>query len=185
MVSQRAKAARGMSPGIDYFCPEGQSSLWKAAVMRALAGRRSTAVMVQVASDVDKSGKPGFTINSLHCPHSNVIGPNLAAACSDGCLRLLSASGSVETTADGAHAGAVIQVRWNHAGTALATGGEDGSVKTWSASGMLRATVAAGDTPVYALAWSPDSSLVCVLAGTWHDCSMNALCVCVRQEATV
>ena len=40
------------------------------------------------------------------------------------------------------------------------TGGEDGAVKIWSRSGMLRSTLVQSASPVYALAWSPDSSQV-------------------------
>jgi intraflagellar transport protein 80 len=84
----------------------------------------------------------------------------IAAACADGCLRLMTNSGKVEKVGAGGHSGAITQVRWNHTGTEIATGGEDGAVKTWSSVGMVRATVAHGDTPIYSLAWSPDSTMV-------------------------
>jgi hypothetical protein len=38
--------------------------------------------------------------------------------------------------------GAVTSGRWSHDGVALVTTGEDGAVKTWSRSGMLRTTLA-------------------------------------------
>ena len=50
--------------------------------------------------------------------------------------------------------------RWSHDGAGIVTGGEDGAVKIWSRSGMLRSTLAHNTMPVYALAWSPDSSQV-------------------------
>ena len=78
-------------------------------------------------------------------------------------MRLISYSGRVEKITDAAHDGCVVCVRWNRNGTAVATGGEDGALKTWSPTGMIRATVAQGDTPIYALAWSPDNSSVQLL----------------------
>lgn len=126
--------------------------------------KRTCSSSLQVScGDLVKPGASGFTINSLHAPYSHTGKHTIAAACSDGCLRLLTSSGTVDKEADGAHTGAVIQVRWNHAGSALVTGGEDGSVKTWSMAGMLRATIATSDTPIYALAWNPDSTMVCSL----------------------
>ena len=38
--------------------------------------------------------------------------------------------------------------------------GEDGQVKIWSRSGMLRSTLSQLETPVYGVAWSPDSDHV-------------------------
>ena len=56
--------------------------------------------------------------------------------------------------------GACLTGRWSHDGAGIVTGGEDGAVKIWSRSGMLRSTLAANSVPVYALAWSPDASAV-------------------------
>ena len=42
----------------------------------------------------------------------------------------------------------------------LFSAGEDGLVKVWSRSGMLRSTVVRGNQPVLAAAWSPDNSSV-------------------------
>lgn len=41
-----------------------------------------------------------------------------------------------------AHHGAAVALSWNHEGSALVSGGEDGAVKVWSRNGMLRSTVA-------------------------------------------
>lgn len=103
--------------------------------------------------------KTGFSITALHAPAQETTSA-LAAACSDGRLRLLSYSGRLEKVTDAAHDGSVVCVRWNRNGTAVATGGEDGALKTWSATGMIRATVAQGDKPIYSLAWSPDNTSV-------------------------
>ena len=37
-----------------------------------------------------------------------------------------------------AHRGACLSGRWSHDGAGIVTGGEDGAVKIWSRSGMLR-----------------------------------------------
>ena len=54
---------------------------------------------------------------------------------------LISRTGRVEKSVD-AHRGAVLCARWSHSGTDLLTAGEDGVVKIWSRSGMLRSTLA-------------------------------------------
>ena len=58
-----------------------------------------------------------------------------------GKFHLTSKSGRVEKSVD-AHRGAVLAGRWSYDGTAMATAGEDGQVKIWSRSGMLRSTLA-------------------------------------------
>eukprot|EP00892_Ulva_mutabilis_P006133 jgi/Ulvmu1/3892/UM018_0113.1 len=108
-----------------------------------------------------------FSITCLHAPARESVTHSLAAACTDGCLRLLTPSGKVEKCATLAHTGAVIRVCWNHSGTALASGGEDGVVKTWSATGMIRATIAHEDKPIYGLAWSPEDAMVAFSAGAY------------------
>ncbi|XP_077987595.1 intraflagellar transport protein 80 homolog [Glandiceps talaboti] len=77
----------------------------------------------------------------------------------DGKFHLISKSGRVEKTVD-AHKGAVLSGRWSYDGTAMVTAGEDGQVKIWSRGGMLRSTLAQAATPVYSVAWGPDSDQV-------------------------
>uniref|UniRef100_A0A0G4GHL8 IFT80 second beta-propeller domain-containing protein n=1 Tax=Chromera velia CCMP2878 TaxID=1169474 RepID=A0A0G4GHL8_9ALVE len=84
----------------------------------------------------------------------------LALACADGSFRLLNKSGKEEKRVDNAHTGAVICIRWNHDGSAIATAGEDGLVKIWSRSAMPRSTIAQHSRSVYAVCWSPDSEAV-------------------------
>ena len=55
--------------------------------------------------------------------------------------------------------------RWSHDGAGILTGGEDGAVKIWSRSGMLRSTLAQCAAPVYALAWAPDTQSVLYASG--------------------
>lgn len=73
-----------------------------------------------------------------------------------------------------AHKGAVLSARWSYDGASLATGlvlnvliliscisvGEDGAVKIWSRTGMLRAALSSNASPVYAVAWAADNNAV-------------------------
>eukprot|EP00742_Colponemidia_sp_Colp-10_P003383 GILJ01003603.1.p1 GENE.GILJ01003603.1~~GILJ01003603.1.p1 ORF type:complete len:791 (-),score=83.24 GILJ01003603.1:145-2424(-) len=79
-----------------------------------------------------------------------------AVACTDGTFRLISGTGRVEKTVE-AHKGAVVSMRWNHEGSALASAGEDGQVKVWSRSGMLRSSIVTLPRAVYCVVWSPDA----------------------------
>ncbi|XP_058290598.1 intraflagellar transport protein 80 homolog isoform X3 [Hylobates moloch] len=81
-----------------------------------------------------------------------------------GKFHLISKLGRVEKSVE-AHCGAVLAGRWNYEGTALVTVGEDGQIKIWSKTGMLRSTLAQQGTPVYSVAWGPDSEKVLYTAG--------------------
>ncbi|NWV07561.1 IFT80 protein, partial [Ptilonorhynchus violaceus] len=83
---------------------------------------------------------------------------------SDGKFHLISKLGRLEKSVE-AHCGAVLAGRWNYEGTALVTVGEDGQVKIWSKSGMLRSTLAQQGTPVYSVSWGPDSDKVLYTSG--------------------
>ena len=52
-----------------------------------------------------------------------------ALACADGSFKLVSKAGRIETNVSEAHTGAIISIKWNYEGSALATGGEDGLIK--------------------------------------------------------
>lgn len=64
-----------------------------------------------------------------------------AMGSSDGKFFIMSKNGKVEKSVD-AHTGACICCRWSYDGTMVVTGGEDGQVKLWSKSGMLRSSLA-------------------------------------------
>mmetsp|Transcript_39397 Transcript_39397/g.47784 ORF Transcript_39397/g.47784 Transcript_39397/m.47784 type:complete len:763 (-) Transcript_39397:804-3092(-) len=85
-------------------------------------------------------------------------------SCTDGTFKIVGKNGRTEKSVD-AHRGAVISLRWNYEGTALVTAGEDGLVKVWSRSGMLRSTLAQTDHSVYSVAWGPDSDQVLYSSG--------------------
>uniref|UniRef100_A0A1A7YHY2 Intraflagellar transport 80 homolog n=1 Tax=Iconisemion striatum TaxID=60296 RepID=A0A1A7YHY2_9TELE len=82
----------------------------------------------------------------------------------DGKFHLVSKMGRIEKSVE-AHKGAVLAGRWNYDGTALVTAGEDGQIKIWSKSGMLRSTLASQGSPVYSVAWSPDSDRILYTSG--------------------
>mmetsp|Transcript_42074 Transcript_42074/g.98677 ORF Transcript_42074/g.98677 Transcript_42074/m.98677 type:complete len:767 (-) Transcript_42074:943-3243(-) len=89
-----------------------------------------------------------------------------ALSFSDGSFYIVLRNGRIEKQIkDKTHQGAIIAIRWSNEGTALATAGEDGVVKIWSRSGMLRSTLAQVDSSVYSLWWSPDSTSVCFTSG--------------------
>lgn len=77
----------------------------------------------------------------------------------DGCYHIFSRTGKLEKSVE-AHKGAILVIKWSSDGTALATGGEEGQVKVWSKSGMLRTTLTSHPTPVYSLAWSPSNDSI-------------------------
>lgn len=77
----------------------------------------------------------------------------------DGKLHIINRSGRVEKSTE-AHKGAVLSGRWSYDGTALATAGEDGQVKVWSRSGMLRSTLTQNSIPVYGVCWGPECDQV-------------------------
>lgn len=83
---------------------------------------------------------------------------------SDGKFHLISKTGRVEKSVE-AHCGAVLAGRWNYEGTALVTVGEDGQIKIWSKSGMLRSTLVQQGTPIYSVAWGPDSEKILYTSG--------------------
>jgi intraflagellar transport protein 80 len=56
-------------------------------------------------------------------------------------------------------------VRWSHDGQAIVTGGEDGAVKVWSRSGMLRTTLVSGAKPVFAARWGADNNSILIASG--------------------
>ena len=102
------------------------------------------------------------------CEWSNISkmgGELLAIGGSDGSLTLVSKSGKIEKKVENAHSTAIICIKWNSDGQAIATCGEDGLVKIWSKLGVLRSKLAENPTPVYSLAWSPDENYMLYTCG--------------------
>lgn len=81
-----------------------------------------------------------------------------------------SASGNTGRLEKGieAHRGSIIVILWSNDISTLATAGEDGLVKVWSRSGMLRTTLnvsGSTSTPVYAMSWSSHSDALVASKG--------------------
>lgn len=92
-----------------------------------------------------------------------------AVACTDGTVKVMNKSARIEKsvpkeTRDG-HTGAVTALRWNYEGTALATAGEDGSVKVWSKEGLLRSNLSQAAARVYSLSWGSDADRLVYASG--------------------
>ncbi|RXG60139.1 Intraflagellar transport protein 80-like protein [Armadillidium vulgare] len=74
----------------------------------------------------------------------------------DGKFHIINKLGRIEKSVE-AHKGACLTGRWS---------GEDGLVKIWSRSGMLRSAMAQASVPIYSAAWSPDSDAILYTSGT-------------------
>ncbi|XP_034936884.1 intraflagellar transport protein 80 homolog isoform X2 [Chelonus insularis] len=90
----------------------------------------------------------------------------------DGKFHLINKNGRIEKSVD-AHKGAVLSGKWNYDGSALLTAGEDGFVKIWSKSGMLRSTAVRESLPIFAISWSPNCNTILYSQGS--QLSLQAL----------
>ncbi|KAJ3086032.1 Intraflagellar transport protein 80 [Quaeritorhiza haematococci] len=93
-----------------------------------------------------------------------VGGSNAEYLLGTGRFYFCSKNGRVEKAVD-AHKGALLGLRWNYEGSALLTAGEDGQVKIWSRSGMLRSTLIQLGYPIYSAVWSPENDQVLLTNG--------------------
>ncbi|KAA3681134.1 intraflagellar transport protein 80 [Paragonimus westermani] len=82
----------------------------------------------------------------------------------DGRFYILSKTGKTDKGVE-AHQGAVLSVKWNQDGTSFATSGEDGKLKVWSQSGMLRSTLAQHGMPIYSFAWGSSTPQIVFTLG--------------------
>ena len=85
---------------------------------------------------------------------------SIALGTSDGTLKVITKTGKVEKIVENAHSTAIICIKWNSEGQAIATSGEDGIVKIWSRQGVLRSKLVETSSPVYAIAWSYDENYI-------------------------
>ncbi|CAF0801238.1 unnamed protein product [Didymodactylos carnosus] len=83
---------------------------------------------------------------------------------SDGKFCFVNKTGRVEKVID-AHRGATICVRWSPDGSQFATGGEDGQVRIWARSGMLRSNLVQSATPVFCVCWSAENDSILYCSG--------------------
>lgn len=80
-----------------------------------------------------------------------------AVAFTSGNFALVSKSGKIERVSNKSHHGVITSIRWNGEGNAIATAGEDGSVRVYSGSAVMRSTITRSEVPVYGVCWSPDN----------------------------
>lgn len=84
-------------------------------------------------------------------------GELMAMGCADGTILFAGHSKKVEGRVEKAHKGAVIAVKWNYEGAALASCGEDGNIKIWARNGALRSQLVQTSKAIYSVVWSPDN----------------------------
>ncbi|TDG44841.1 hypothetical protein AWZ03_008738 [Drosophila navojoa] len=77
----------------------------------------------------------------------------------DGRFIILNKSARVERSIS-AHTAAISSGRWSPDGAGLLTAAEDGVIKIWSRSGMLRSTVIQSDEPIRCARWAPTSTAI-------------------------
>lgn len=111
--------------------------------------------------------------SSIGTKHNNVAGSQasigsatsasvfdaLLITSSDGRFVILNKSSRVERNVSG-HSGAIVSGRWSPDGAGLLTAGEDGMLKVWSRTGMLRSTVVQNEGPIRCACWSALSDAV-------------------------
>ncbi|CAF0726823.1 unnamed protein product [Didymodactylos carnosus] len=83
---------------------------------------------------------------------------------SDGKFCFVNKTGRVEKVID-AHRGATISVRWSPDGSQFATAGEDGQVRIWARSGMLRSNLVQSTMPIFCVCWSAENDSVLYCTG--------------------
>lgn len=88
----------------------------------------------------------------------------LLISTAEGKFHIINKTGRIEKSVE-AHKGATTKIEWSHDGTAFLTTGEDGLLKIWSRSGMLRSTLVRTALPILSTAWSPDGSTVLYTQG--------------------
>lgn len=101
------------------------------------------------------SGVPGSTKTSTV---SGGAGEFLLICSSDGRFLIVNLkSNRIEKNVLG-HNGPIVSGRWSN--DSFLTAGEDGAIKVWSRSGMLRSTVTQSATPIRFARWCPNSNSV-------------------------
>ena len=116
----------------------------------------------------DFNGEPTGKLLDLEAPcvdidwYPSARGGNdiMAVACANGSIKLYSKLGRLEKNVEKAHNGCITCIKWTYDGAALATAGEDGSVKVWSKSIEMRSTLLHMGKTVYCLCWSPDNNSI-------------------------
>jgi intraflagellar transport protein 80 len=102
-----------------------------------------------------------YAVDHDWMPFSKGASDVLAVGFVDGSIKLINKNGKVDKhiTVE-THKKSVISLKWSYDGGALATTGQDGSLKVWSKTGNLRTNLVQSDKPIYSVAWSPESDAV-------------------------
>ncbi|XP_071638496.1 intraflagellar transport protein 80 homolog isoform X5 [Temnothorax longispinosus] len=106
-------------------------------------------------TDMQWHPRPNHTASAAKTSSLDV----LLITTADGKYHLVNKNGRIEKSID-AHKGATTVGRWSSDGSALLTAGEDGLIKIWSRSGMLRSTLVKASLPILTSSWSPDCSMI-------------------------
>ena len=84
----------------------------------------------------------------------------LALGSEDGQLKIFNNAGKAEKSVSNAHNSSIICLQWSPDGSTIATGGEDGFLKTWSKQAELRNSLVKDSTPIYSIKWNHDASFI-------------------------
>lgn len=109
-----------------------------------------------------KSGSAGTTHGSNPMVGQGGSGSGdflILVTSTDGRFIILNNSNRVEKNIL-AHSGAIISAVWSYDCSSFLTAGEDGIIKVWSRSGLLRSTVVQLGTPIRLARWSATSSAI-------------------------
>ena len=101
-----------------------------------------------------------FAVDHDWIPYSKGTSELLAVGYADGSFKLFNKNCKLEKHVTDAHKRSLIAMKWSYDGGALATCGQDGTLKIWSKNGNLRTNLVQTDKPIYSLSWSPESDSV-------------------------
>ena len=97
-----------------------------------------------------------YAIDHDWMPFSKGASDVVAVGFADGTIKLINKNGKVEKHINTeTHKKSVISLKWSYDGGALASTGQDGSLKIWSKNGNLRTNLVQSDKPIYSVTWSP------------------------------
>jgi WD40 repeat protein len=152
------------------------------AKVRCLAWRNQGEPLLAAADEIGDiailSGEGGMLRKRANVPGGiqdlawSPDGQYLAAACSDGTVRIWAISSDPDTAAQApeilsAHRGSVLSVAWSSGGSRLASGGNDGTVCIWQPSATFGPVVTYDKgVPLHSLAVSKDGRRIA--AGSEH-----------------
>lgn len=84
----------------------------------------------------------------------------IAIGFADGKVSIVNRFGKVDKTIQDAHKGSITSIKWSHDGQTICSTGEDGTVKIWSKSGMLRTELLTLEQGVYSVDWNAEDDYI-------------------------